>query len=89
VTLLVEIVGWSAAGCLLLAYGLLSAKRITAGVTYQVLNLAGAVGLAANAVAHGAWPSAALNAVWLVIGVVALRAERTRRAAVHGPGRRG
>lgn len=86
-TLLIEVVGWAAAGCLLLAYGLLSAKRITAGVTYQVLNLLGAVGLAANAVAHGAWPSATLNAVWLAIGLVALRAERTRRAV--GPHARG
>ena len=76
-SLLVEIIGWAGAGSLLLAYGLLSAKRITAGVTYQLLNLAGALGLAANAVAHGAWPSACLNLVWLLIGLVALRTERS------------
>jgi hypothetical protein len=70
---LVEVVGWAGAGSLLLAYGLLSAKRIDAGAGYQVLNLAGALGLAANAVAHGAWPSASLNLVWLLIGAVALR----------------
>ncbi|GAA0912156.1 hypothetical protein GCM10009557_86240 [Virgisporangium ochraceum] len=70
---LVEVAGWAGAGSLLLAYGLLSAKRIDAGAGYQVLNLAGALGLAANAVAHGAWPSASLNLVWLLIGAVALR----------------
>lgn len=78
--MLVEVIGWVGAGSLLLAYGLLSARRISAGVTYQLLNLAGAVGLAANAVAHDAWPSACLNLVWLVIGLVALRKERSRRA---------
>ena len=75
-TLLVEVAGWAGAGALLLAYGLLSAKRIGPGVTYQVLNLAGAIGLATNAVAHGAWPSACLNLVWLLIGVVALKRWR-------------
>ena len=74
--MIVEVIGWVGAGSLLLAYGLLSAKRIGAGVVYQLLNLAGAVGLAVNAVAHGAWPSACLNLIWLVIGLVALRRER-------------
>ena len=84
--LLVEVIGWAGAGSLLLAYGLLSAGRITAGITYQLLNLAGAVGLAVNAVAHGAWPSACLNLIWLLIGLVALQRERTRRAVVAVPG---
>jgi hypothetical protein len=75
---LVEVIGWSGAGCLLLAYGLLSARRINAGVRYQLLNLAGSIGLAVNAVVHGAWPSAALNLIWLVIGLAALRRERRK-----------
>jgi hypothetical protein len=73
VNLLVESIGWAGAGSLLLAYGLFSAKRITSGVTYQLLNNAGAIGLAVNAVAHCAWPSACLNLIWLLIGLVALR----------------
>jgi hypothetical protein len=84
---IVEIIGWVGAGSLLLAYGLLSAKRIGAGVTYQLLNLAGAVGLAVNAVAHGAWPSACLNLIWLVIGLVALRRERPARGRGSRTGR--
>lgn len=87
--LLVEITGWAGAGCLLLAYGLLSARRINAGVIYQLVNLAGAVGLAVNAVAHGAWPSACLNLVWLLIGLVALQRERSRRAVVSVSGDEG
>jgi hypothetical protein len=78
VNLVVEVIGWVGAGSLLLAYGLLSAKKISAGGTYQLLNLAGAIGLAVNAVAHGAWPSACLNLIWLLIGLFALRTERSR-----------
>lgn len=75
--LLTEVAGWGGAGCLLLAYGLLSSGRLTAGVRFQLLNLAGSGGLLLNGAAHGAWPSAALNLVWLAVGAVAL--GRTRR----------
>ncbi len=62
--------GWAGAAALLLAYGLVSAGRLDGrGIRFQLLNLFGAVGLLGNGIWHGAWPSAALNAVWLVIGV--------------------
>jgi hypothetical protein len=38
-----------------------------------VLNLLGAGGLAFNGAYHHAWPSAALNVIWLGIGALALR----------------
>jgi hypothetical protein len=61
------------------------------GIRFQLLNLFGALGLLANGIWHDAWPSAALNAVWLVIGVTALRSLRStpqldgpeRGAAAH------
>ncbi|GAA1398532.1 hypothetical protein ACFQZ4_34195 [Catellatospora coxensis] len=81
VGLLVEVVGWLGAAALLLAYGLLSSGRIAAGTTYQLLNLAGAVALAVNGVVHRALPSVAVNVVWLVIGLAALRGLATRRPA--------
>ncbi|MEV4413787.1 hypothetical protein [Catellatospora sp. NPDC049609] len=77
---LVEAVGWLGAAALLLAYGLLSSGRLAAGVAYQLLNLGGSVALAVNAVVHRALPSAAVNLVWLVIGVAALRGLAARRA---------
>jgi hypothetical protein len=57
-------------------------------VAYQLLNLAGSLALVVNAVIHRALPSAAVNIVWLVIGVAALRglAQRrtTERSQPHG-----
>lgn len=68
-----EIVGWVGAAALLLAYGLASLGRLHAtGRAFQQLNLAGSAALAANSGYHGAWPSAALNLVWLAIAVATL-----------------
>jgi hypothetical protein len=36
-----------------------------------VMNIAGAAGFVINGWWHGAWPSAALNVLWLMIGAVA------------------
>jgi hypothetical protein len=36
------------------------------------MNLAGAVGLAVNSAVNGAWPSVALNLVWIAVGAVTL-----------------
>jgi hypothetical protein len=71
--LLVGAAGWAGAAALLLAYALVSTGRLGGrSIGFQVLNLVGSVGLLINGTWHGAWPSAALNAVWLVIGVTAL-----------------
>lgn len=80
-TLLVDVAGWLGAAALLLAYGLVSAGRLSGRSSgFQLLNLGGAAGLLANGAHHGAWPSAALNAVWVAIGVVALvRLRRDHR----------
>jgi hypothetical protein len=89
VSLLADAVGWAGAGCLLLAYGWVSAGRLVVGLRFQLLNLAGAVGLAVNGAVHRAWPSTALNVVWLGVGVVALRRARAKpRDAVAGSGGR-
>jgi hypothetical protein len=74
VILLADVIGWVGAACLLLAYAWLSSGRLTAGIRYHLLNLAGAGGLALNGAVHQAWPSTALNVIWLGIGVAALRA---------------
>ena len=76
---LLDAAGWAGAAALLLAYGLVSSGRLDGRSTrFQLLNLAGAIGLLANGIWHGAWPSAALNAVWLVIGIIAMSRPKVR-----------
>jgi hypothetical protein len=75
--MIAELLGWGGAAALLLAYGLLSARRLTVtGPGYQLLNIAGALGLAVNGAVNGAWPSTALNLLWAAIGVAALLRRR-------------
>ena len=73
-----EVVGWSGAAALLLAYALLSVGRLRVGRRYHLINVAGSLGLGVNALVHGAWPGVMVNTVWLLIGVVTL-IEATRR----------
>jgi hypothetical protein len=69
----IEIVGWAGAGMILLAYLLLSAGRLEArSVTYQGLNLVGAIAFVINSGWNGAIPSATLNVIWAGIAVFAL-----------------
>lgn len=83
--MIVEIIGWSAAVLILLAYILLSLGRIAAdSVAYQGLNIVGAAGFIINSGINGAIPSAALNVVWLGIGLFALSRILRRRGAGHG-----
>ena len=66
---------------ILAAYALLTAGRLTFdSPVYQGMNVVGAAGFIVNTAWHGAWPSAALNLVWLGIGAAAL-ARIVRRAS--------
>lgn len=70
-------VGWVGAALLVGAYALVSMGRLGAsGVWFQLLNVTGGVALTANTAYHGAWPSAALNVVWVVVGAGALLRRR-------------
>ena len=71
--LLMEVVGWIGAILILAGYFLLSAGKLDArSRLYQWLNVVGAIGFIANSSWNGAWPSAALNVIWVGIGGVAL-----------------
>ena len=68
-----EVVGLIGAVVILAGYGLLSAGKLDAkSPAYQWLNVVGAAGFIANSSWNGAWPSAALNVIWVGIGAVAL-----------------
>ena len=80
--ILIEIAGWAGAVLVLGAYLLLSMGRMTGeSIVYQGMNVVGASGFALNGWWHGAVPSATLNVVWLLIGVVALWRIRASRGS--------
>jgi hypothetical protein len=72
-TTFVSIAGWSAAVLILAAYSLLSLGKIQARSSmYQAMNIIGAAGFVINCAYNNAWPSVALNVVWMAIGIYAL-----------------
>lgn len=78
----VDIVGWVGAVLVLGAYGLVSTKRLDGdSVVYQLMNVAGAVGMLINTYVRGALPSAAVNLIWIGIGFYVLFKVLTRRPA--------
>jgi hypothetical protein len=71
--IIVNVVGWIGMALLISAYGLVTAGRLHGpGLPFQLMNLVGGGSLMG--------PSAALNLVWVVIGVVGLTRARLRPA---------
>ncbi|WP_425437591.1 CBU_0592 family membrane protein [Nocardioides gansuensis] len=90
--LAIEASGWLAAVLVVLAYGLTTLGRIAArSRTAYALNITGGLGLMINAAANSAWPSAALNLVWLGIaaaGWLRVFPRSARRRPCNPPRRR-
>jgi len=83
ITLLIDAIGWAGALALLIAYVLVSARRLDGdSITYQLLNAVGAVFLIVNTAYYGAYPSAFLNLVWTGIALATL--VHVRRKSVGG-----
>ncbi|HEY7859610.1 MAG TPA: hypothetical protein VIC82_14020 [Candidatus Nanopelagicales bacterium] len=74
------VLGWVGAVLLVGAYALLAARRLAPGLLYHCMNIAGAAGLAFNCAVNGAWPSTALNVMWLVIGAITIARRRSTEA---------
>lgn len=75
--------GWAGAIATVGAYALVTQRRIEPdSMLYQTLNLGGASTLAVSATASGAWPSLAVNVVWVAIGFQAVLAMK--RSAISG-----
>lgn len=87
-----EVIGWTCTVLLVGAYALVATRKLDArSPTYHVLNLAGAIGLAAYSLYKVAWPQFALNLFWgavaligIVIAVVA--AKRLASGEPEAPG---
>ena len=70
---LLNVLGWIGALLLLLAYTLVSFKKLQAdSQTYQWLNITASVLLLINTIYYGAYPSSFVNAAWTVIAFFAI-----------------
>ena len=67
-----DVIGWIGSGLVVAAYFLLSAKKIKAGLLYQILNLLGALFVAIGLYPKNAWFSFALQVVWGIIAIAAI-----------------
>ena len=73
----IEVIGWSGAAMILGAYALLSTGKLRAeSLTYHLMNILGAAAFVVNSGWNGALPSAAMNVIWMGIGIYALRQHR-------------
>lgn len=73
--LALTVVGWAGALSAVVAYGLVTTKRLSPdSLRFQGMNIVGAGLLSVSATVYGAWPSAVVNVVWVAIGLFALRA---------------
>ena len=67
------IIGWLGAFLYIIAYFLVSIKKIQADhLTFQLLNIAGGVCLIVNSLHQSDYPSVFTNGVWAAIGVFAI-----------------
>ncbi|MCU1290516.1 MAG: hypothetical protein JWN60_2745 [Acidobacteria bacterium] len=72
-SLIFNALGWVGAFLLLLAYGLISFKKLEAdSQTYQWLNITASILLLVNTIYYGAYPSSFVNAVWTIIAFFAI-----------------
>lgn len=81
-TILIEVVGWTGMVLLLAAYTLLTLKKLRADRWgYQLMNLTGGLCIAVNSLYNEAYPPAALNFIWFIIGVMGFVMARRQREA--------
>jgi hypothetical protein len=72
-----DAIGWAGAACLLVAYAMISVKKLEADSTaYQFLNIIGSLFLVANTIFYRAYPSSFVNVVWAGIAVLSITARR-------------
>jgi hypothetical protein len=77
-----DAIGWVGAAALLVAYAMISHKKLEGdSAAYQLLNISGSILLAANTIFYGSYPSTFVNLIWAGIAVIAIAIRR--RLAPH------
>ena len=80
----INVVGWCGALVVLLAYALVSTRRVEGdSVFFQVLNICGAALLSVNTFYWGAYPSSFVNVIWIGIGGYALYRRQRNLPTTH------
>jgi len=72
-----DVIGWVGAAALLVAYAMISHKKLEGdSATYQLLNISGSILLAANTIFYESYPSTFVNLIWAGIAVFSIAARR-------------
>jgi hypothetical protein len=72
-----DTIGWTGAALLLVAYAMVSSKKLEVDSTaYQLLNIIGSVFLVANTIFYRAYPSSFVNVIWAGIAIFAIATRR-------------
>ena len=70
---MINLIGWTGAVVLLIAYALVSLKNHRGtSMSFQCLNIVGSTFLIVNTISKEAYPSAFVNLVWVGIALVSL-----------------
>lgn len=79
----VHIIGWLGGILVVIAYLLNTTGKLKASdFSYQTLNLVGSIALIINTFIVGAYPSAAVNVIWVAIAIVGLyKATKSKQQA--------
>jgi hypothetical protein len=74
-----DAIGWVGAAALLVAYAMISHKKLEGdSAAYQLLNISGSILLAANTIFYGSYPSSFVNLIWA--GIAAFSIAMRKRA---------
>ena len=72
-----DVIGWVGAAALLVAYAMVSSKKLEGNSTaYQLLNIIGSLLLAVNTIFYRAYPSSFVNLIWIGIAVFSIVSRR-------------
>src|SRR5437773_628893 len=72
-----DAIGWAGAAALLVAYAMVSSKKLEGdSAAYQVLNVSGSLLLAANTIFYGSYPSTFVNLIWAGIAVFSIATRK-------------
>ena len=71
--MLIDLVGWIGSVLVIVAYALNIYKKLDSGsLPYYFMNIVGSSCLIVNTVYHHAFPSTAVNIIWILIAIIAL-----------------